>query len=126
MLRCVNEIEEYEYKKKDIEQENVESQKSIADFEENIKVNEENIEISKKMIIELEESFKVISKEIKDEIPDEKELLISYINLIEKPIKDNRMDWLEGIIIDFKNGLSQMLYSTSDNPIFMSSIQFPN
>ena len=59
MLRCVNEIEEYEYKKKDIEQENVESQKSIADFEENIKVNEENIEISKKMIIELEESFKV-------------------------------------------------------------------
>ena len=84
MLRCVNEIEEYEYKKKDIEQENVESQKSIADFEENIKVNEENIEISKKMIIELEESFKVeeVNKaKFKDEL-NQKETSINEITIV--------------------------------------------
>lgn len=84
MLRCVNEIEEYEYKKKDIEQENVESQKSIADFEENIKVNEENIEISKKMIIELEESFKVeeVNKaKFKDEL-NQKETSINEMTIV--------------------------------------------
>ncbi|MCI5727482.1 MAG: chromosome segregation protein SMC [Clostridium sp.] len=84
MLRCVNEIEEYEYKKKDIEQENVESQKSIADFEENIKINEENIKISKKLIIELEESFKVeeVNKaRFKDEL-NQKETSINEMTIV--------------------------------------------
>ena len=56
MLRCVNEIEEYEYKKKDIEQENVESQKSIADFEENIAITKKVVDYahSKGVVVEAE------------------------------------------------------------------------